>query len=113
VLTPGQQIQVLTDQSPMRHELDTMKERMTSDASVRVWAGSATFLSLGVPVLYLVYAVRAGTMLTSLLSSMPGWLMVDPLPILNEMAEEDEGDTSDEGQEEDKGLHELVEGSAE
>ena len=42
---------------------------------------SATFAS-GLTVGYLVWLIRGGTLMGSVLSSMPAWRLVDPLPIL-------------------------------
>jgi hypothetical protein len=71
--------------SAMWHELDSLKKRMVSDAPVRIWAGTASVVSAGVSVVYLLWIARAGSLLSSLLSSMPAWRLVDPLPILDHL----------------------------
>jgi Tol biopolymer transport system component len=72
--------------SAMWHELDTVHKRLVSDAPMRVWAGSASVVSMGVSVVYFLWMVRAGSLLSSLLSSMPAWRLVDPLPILDHLS---------------------------
>jgi hypothetical protein len=49
---------------------------------------------VGASVLYLAWFLRAGSLVSSLLSSMPAWSFVDPLPILDQMG-------SPEGEEDD------------
>lgn len=49
--------------------------------SAAVVGGSAA-LSAGLSVGYLVWTLRSGILITSLLSSMPAWRFIDPLPIL-------------------------------
>ena len=59
---------------------------MTSEKKMHVVAGAASLVSVGVSVMYFMWAVRAGSVLSSLLSSMPAWNLVDPLPILDQVA---------------------------
>ena len=104
---------VLTGSSPMWHELDKMQESVTQaeERRFRVVAGTASFLSVGASVLYFAWVLRAGSLVTSLLSSMPAWQFVDPLPILDQGGLGDSGEGA-EG-EEDAGLEELVAGPVE
>jgi len=59
--------------------------------------GSTVVISTGISVGYIVWIARGGLLLASLLSSMPAWRLIDPLPILarfNDEAEDlDEGDS--------------------
>ncbi len=99
--------------SPFWRDLDDMQQQMNADHRLRIVAGSAA-ISVGVSVMYLVWVLRAGSILSSFLSSMPAWRLVDPLPILDSMGgpsgsrapkpngEEDEDD--------DQTLESLVEG---
>jgi hypothetical protein len=66
------------------HELDSLHKRMASDTATRVWAGSAMCVSVGTSVAYLIWILRGGSLLTSFLSSVPVWQLVDPLPILDQ-----------------------------
>jgi hypothetical protein len=61
--------------------------------------------SLGLSVGYVLWLLRGGVLLSSLLSSLPAWRLVDPLPILGRL--DDEDDEHDE-QDEDDSLEALV-----
>ena len=83
---------VITASSPMWHELDDMHKKMVDDAQVRLVAGTATFVSAGASVLYVAWMLRAGSLLGSLMSSMPAWRLIDPLPILDQVGDPTEPD---------------------
>ena len=68
----------------MSQHLDELHEQVTSEThAIRLVAGSATVVSLGLSVLYILWTIRAGYLLAGLLSAMPAWSFVDPLPILD------------------------------
>ena len=46
---------------------------------------SAFSAATGLTVWYVLWTVRAGYLLTSLIAQMPAWRMIDPLPILDSM----------------------------
>jgi hypothetical protein len=71
--------------SRMWRELDSLHQQITSDLPLRVWAGSASIVSAGLSVAYFLWLTRGGSLLSSLLSSMPAWKLVDPLPILDHL----------------------------
>src|SRR5205823_13461778 len=80
----------------MTKQLDDLHEQVTQETHVlRLVAGSATFASLGLSVLYILWTIRAGYLLASVLSTMPAWTFVDPLPILEHFGDGGEGDESD------------------
>ena len=58
---------------------------------------ASTSLSVG----YVIWLLRGGVLLSSLLSSLPAWRLVDPLPVLSRLSD----DTDDE---DDASLEELV-----
>ncbi len=99
----------LAIQSHLWQDLDSMQQKMTTDAPLRVWAGTASVVSMGLPVVYLLYALRAGTMLSSLLSSIPAWRMVDPLPILDHLSADASAFRKEA--ENDKGLGDMIAGN--
>ena len=77
---------VLAPTGGLSQDLDELKETMTSWSDVQhLFAGSAAFVSVGASVVWVLWTVRAGYLVTSMLSSMPAWKMVDPLPILDHM----------------------------
>ena len=76
----------LAANSPLWRDLDDMQEQAKSEHKMHVVAGTASLVSLGMSVMYFMWAVRAGSVVSSLLSSMPAWKLVDPLPILDQMS---------------------------
>jgi hypothetical protein len=56
---------------------------------------STTAVSTTLSVGYVVWLVRGGALLTSLLASIPAWRAVDPLPVLGTMAETEEDQDDD------------------
>ena len=83
-----------------------MQEQMTAERKLHIIAGTASLVSVGMSVMYFLWAVRAGSVLSSLLSSMPAWKLVDPLPILDQFAGGKRG--KGEGDEEDETLESMV-----
>jgi hypothetical protein len=78
----------------LRNSLDAVKEEMASDHQLsKVYLGSAIVSSVGLSVGYVVWLLRGGMLLGSLLSSLPAWQILDPLPIL---ARKKDGEHSDD-----------------
>jgi hypothetical protein len=71
-----------------------------------VAAETATIVSGGLAVGYVLWLIRGGYLLSSLLSSMPAWRLVDPLPILDYLDDESLADRRRE--DEDESLEELL-----
>lgn len=74
-------------------ELDRLRESIKSEAELehRV-VGSAVAIGTGLSVGYVIWLLRGGLLVTSLLSSLPAWRYVDPLPVLGRLQGEDEDD---------------------
>lgn len=68
----------------------------------RLLIGGATLLGVGISYAYTMLTVGSGYLLTSVLSMMPGWRLVDPLPVLDYANDDDEED-------EDESLASMVE----
>ncbi len=84
VLTPEGVAFIAEPASRLATELDSMHKEIVQEAdALKLMAGSASFVSLGLSVVYILWTIRAGYLVASLLSSMPAWTFVDPLPILN------------------------------
>ena len=58
---------------------DDIRQQLNLDKSV---VSSTLAVSTGLSVGYVVWLVRGGVLLSSLLTSMPAWRLIDPLPIL-------------------------------
>jgi hypothetical protein len=79
-------------------ELDLVREELNDVAALgQTFVGSSVALSTGISVGYVVWIARGGLLLASLVSSMPAWRLVDPLPILARLEDSDaaarEGDS--------------------
>ncbi len=67
--------------------------------------GRSITLTSGLSVGYLIWLIRGGTLMGSVLSSMPAWRLVDPLPILGSM--------TDDFEESEESLESMVENETE
>jgi len=65
--------------------------------------GTGAVASTGMSVGYILYLLRGEFLLSGLLSSLPAWRMVDPLPVLSQLGDAEGGD--------DESLEELVAGN--
>ena len=87
-------------------ELDRMRDILEQQAQTKgIIITSGTAATVGLSVGYLFWLLRAEVLLGSLLSSMPAWRMVDPLPVLGRLAQDDEDENADD----DDSLESLVE----
>jgi hypothetical protein len=57
---------------------------------------STTAVSATLSIGYVIWLVRGGALLSSLLAAMPAWKMVDPLPVLGAMGGAEGDDQSDD-----------------
>jgi VCBS repeat-containing protein len=77
----------------LRNSLDAVKGEMTNENQIgKVYLGSAIVSSIGLSVGYVVWLLRGGMLLGSLLSSLPAWQILDPLPILARKKGKDHSD---------------------
>ena len=80
----------------MVQTLNAVQQEMTGDIAFdRTVLGSAIVMSTGLSVGYVVWLMRGGMLLSSLLSSLPAWQLLDPLPILARR-KDDDGNDDDE-----------------
>ena len=66
--------------------------------------GGSMSISAGLSVGYAIWLARSGVLMSGLLSSMPAWAFIDPLPVLANMGAKD-----DEDEEDDESLESMVE----
>jgi VCBS repeat-containing protein len=80
----------------LRDSLDGLKNEADKENRMeKAVVGSAIAASTGLSVGYVVWLLRSGMLLSSLLSSMPAWQLADPLPILSGRRDDDEGEEED------------------
>jgi hypothetical protein len=65
--------------------------------------GSTLAMSAGLSIGYVLWLLRGGVLLSSVLSSLPAWRMVDPLPVLASL------DRSSKDKEDDESLESVIE----
>lgn len=74
-------------------ELDRAREKVREELDVdRSTSISVAGVSLGVSVAYVLWLIRGGVLLSSYLSAMPAWRLLDPLPVLSRAQDEDDDD---------------------
>ncbi len=67
----------------LENSLDGLKEEAEGEIELnKVAASSAIAVTTGLSVGYVAWLLRSGVLLSSLLSSMPAWRILDPLPVL-------------------------------
>jgi hypothetical protein len=74
----------------LRHELH--KQALLDKAVVGSTLAATTGLSVG----YVVWLLRGGMLLSSVLSSLPAWRLVDPLPVLASLEKSAKKDQADD-----------------
>jgi len=90
----------------MRNSLDAVKEEIGKEMMLdRAVLGSAIATSVGLSAGYVVWMLKGGSLLTSVLSSLPVWQLADPLAILV-------GKKDEEDDEEDDSLKTIIEESS-
>ena len=73
--------------------LDNQRESFSEELNFRQKViGSTATLTSGFSVGYVIWLIRGGTLMGSMLSALPAWRFVDPLPILGALDDDDNGD---------------------
>lgn len=82
-------------QTEFIEELDEVEEELFFDAQIPEWAtGTAVATSASISVGYIVWMIRGGYVLASVISTMPVWQTMDPLPVLDALDAVDDDDES-------------------
>ena len=84
-------------------QLDRVRQEITdAQQSGMVSLASTALVSTGLSVGYVVWLVRGGVLMTSLMSVVPTWAGLDPLPVLSEIRRADGGGVAGGGNDEDE-----------
>ena len=83
---------------------DAREEIVLENNTFDMVVGGSMSISAGLSVGYAIWLARSGVLMSGLLSSMPAWAFIDPLPVLASMGAKD-----DEEDEEDESLESMVE----
>ena len=79
-----------------RQQLDRLRDDVAGDIFVdQTVVGSSIAVSTGLSVGYVLWLVRGGVLLSSVLSSLPAWRLIDPLPVLAYVKNRPEDDPDD------------------
>ncbi len=95
--TPGTTLVDLLNQSDLVRELDTVREEIDALVKFETTAvGSSVAVTTGLSIGYVLWLTRGGLLISSLLSSMPAWRLIDPIPVLASLGRTDEDDGEDD-----------------
>ena len=103
---PGAAAAAALEEPAFRDGLDRLREAVAAESDLdRQVLGVSVGAGAGLSVGYVLWLLRGGVLVASLMSSLPAWLVVDPLPILARTRKRD-GDESEEP--DDESLEDLV-----
>ena len=78
-------------------ELDAVQEDILALGSLEATVvGSSIAVTSGLSVGYVLWLTRGGLLIASLLSSLPAWRLIDPIPILAQIGLDEETDEDEE-----------------
>jgi hypothetical protein len=78
-------------------ELDKLRNELRQQAFLdKAVVGSTLAMTTGLSVGYVVWLLRGGMLLSSILSSLPAWRLVDPLPVLASLEKGAKKDRADD-----------------
>lgn len=81
----------------MGRALDGVKTEIEADSRSSAMAfGSVTFVASAFSVGYITWLIRGGQLLMSVLAQLPAWQLLDPLPILAQLEQNDESSDEDD-----------------
>lgn len=73
--------------------LDQNRRQLEAEASLpQFLLGSTAAIASSVTVSYLIWLIKGGQVLAAVMANLPAWRLIDPLPILNSIIDDDDGD---------------------
>jgi hypothetical protein len=89
--------------------LDKLREDVSRAALIdKAMIASTVAVSSGLSVGYVVWLIRGGVLMSTVLSSLPAWRLIDPLPVLAYMNRRSDDDDDESGR--DESLESIVDG---
>jgi len=77
----------------LMRDLDLQREALQDEQiSIDRITQTTVTVGTGVSVGYIIWLLRSGVVLGSMLSALPAWKSIDPLPILESLGGDDDGD---------------------
>ena len=75
-------------------QADARKSEISNSATISTTVlATSTTVTSSLSVGYILWLLRGGTLLASMMASLPAWRAIDPLPILDGLSGDDENDT--------------------
>jgi hypothetical protein len=79
-------LQYLVEESGFSESLDVLREQIQENTYFeKTVVGSSITVTTGLSIGYVIWLVRGGVLLSSVLSSLPAWRMIDPLPVISSL----------------------------
>ncbi len=83
----------LLDNGTFQSGLDDMRRQvLDADLQNKIVVGSTVSVTTGVSIGYVLWLIRGSVLLSTVLSSLPAWRLIDPLPVLSGMLNEEDED---------------------
>jgi VCBS repeat-containing protein len=90
-------LQVSLGNNSFQQQLNQLQDEIRQQLSLdRNTVASTLAVSTGLSVGYVMWLVRGGVLLSSLMSSLPAWRLIDPLPILGHLNRQKKGEADDD-----------------
>ena len=87
----------LLEQNDFSDSLDSLRKQVQENINFnKMVVGSSLSVTTGLSIGYVIWLIRGGVLLSTVLSSLPAWRMIDPLPIvarLNNTTDSEEDDS--------------------
>lgn len=86
-------LQYLVEESGFAQSLDVFREQQNEAVYLeKTVVGSNITVTTGLSIGYVIWLVRGGVLLSTALSSLPAWRMIDPLPVITSLSNLSEDD---------------------
>ncbi|MFV1965128.1 MAG: hypothetical protein ACC628_06865 [Pirellulaceae bacterium] len=66
--------------------IETIEEEAVQDRDVQVVVDTAAIVTTAASVTYALWSIRGASLVASMISSLPAWALIDPLPIVDKAA---------------------------
>ncbi len=87
----------LLEKNDFSDSLDSLRKQVQENINFnKMVVGSSLSVTTGLSIGYVIWLIRGGVLLSTVLSSLPAWRMIDPLPIvarLNDTTDSEEDDS--------------------
>ncbi len=85
----------MMDNSAFTSGLDELRRGVAGiDLSDKIVVGSSATVTTGLSIGYVLWMIRGSVLLSTILSSLPAWRLIDPLPVISGVLSEEEDDES-------------------